>query len=339
MSLAGLQFRMWLLIAVLFSIIYGVVVTVGYSLGIVNSWVYLFLSLAMLFIQYMIGPKIIEWSMRVKYVTKSEQPQLYAMVSELAAASKIPMPKVGIADAAIPNAFAFGRWKADGRVCVTRGIMNLLSEDELRAVLAHEVSHLKNKDVLTITLLSVIPLILYRIAISTLYYGGGRRREEGNNAALIGMAAMLFYFITNLLVLYASRIREYFADRGAVSLGCAPKNLASALYKLVYGSARLDNASLKEVEGLKAFFANDPSRALNEIKELRQLDLDKSGTLDASELAALSSKKLNIGFAERLLEIMSTHPNMLKRIKQLSSYSAYKEDKKQARGYERINRS
>ena len=136
----------------------------------------------------------------------------------------------------------------------------------------------------------------------------------------IGMVAMLFYFITNLLVLYASRIREYFADRGAVDLGSAPDHLASALYKLVYGSARANKDSLKSVEGLKAFFVNDPSCALNEIKELRELDLDKSGTIDASELAALSSKNLNIGFAQKLMEVMSTHPNMLKRIKQLSTY-------------------
>ena len=192
--------------------------------------------------------------MRVKYVSQSEYPDLYRMVRDLSMRAQIPMPKIAVADMALPNAFAFGRWKSDGRVCVTRGIMGLLSENELKAVLAHEISHLKNKDVLTITLLSVIPLILYRIAFQLMWYGGdSRRREGGGNAALIGMVAMVFYFITNLLVLYASRIREYFADRGAVALGSAPNNLASALYKLVYGSARADKESLRQVEGLKAF--------------------------------------------------------------------------------------
>jgi len=320
MSILWLKLRMWLLVAVLFSIVYGIVVLVAASLGMVNFWFYLGLSLVMMLIQYMVGPKLIEWTMRVKYVSAAEYPELHAMVSGLAQRAQIPVPRVAIADIDIPNAFAFGRWKSDGRVCVTKGIMNLLSEDELRAVLGHEISHLKNRDVLTITLLSVIPIILYRIAINTLYYGGGRRRG-GGNAALIGMAAMLFYFITNLLVLYASRIREYFADRGSVSLGSAPNYLATALYKLVYGSARADKDSLKQVEGLKAFFVNDPSQALNEIRDLRQLDLDKSGTIDASELAALSSKKVQLGFGEKLLEVMSTHPSMLKRIKQLSTYS------------------
>lgn len=319
MSIVGLKLRMWLLVAVLFSIVYGIVVAISYSMGVYNFWFYLLLSLVFLGVQYLIGPKLIEWTMRVKYVSKSEFPKLYATVSDLANAARIPMPRVGVADTSIPNAFAFGRWSADGRVCVTRGILNLLDEDELRAVLAHEVSHLKNRDVLTITLLSVIPIVLYRIAMHTLYFRD-RRREGSGNTALIGMAAMIFYFITNLLVLYASRIREYFADRGAVELGSAPNSLATALYKLVYGSARTDKESLREVEGLKAFFVNDPSCALNEIKELRQLDLDKSGTIDADELASLNAKSLRLGFADRLLEVLSTHPNMLKRIKHLSAY-------------------
>ncbi|HLD82495.1 MAG TPA: M48 family metalloprotease, partial [Candidatus Omnitrophota bacterium] len=117
-------------------------------------------------------------------------------------------------------------------------------------------------------------------------------------------------------------IREYFADRGSVLLGNQPRALASALYKLVYGSARTDREALKEVEGLKAFFANDPSCALKEIKELRQLDLDKSGTIDTYELEALRNKEIKLGFGDRLLEALSTHPNMLKRIKQLSEHKA-----------------
>jgi heat shock protein HtpX len=82
----------------------------------------------------------------------------------------------------------------------------------------------------------------------------------------------------------------------------------------------MDKESLRQVEGLKAFFVNDPSQALNEIRELNQLDLDKSGTLDASELELLRTKELRLSFADRLLEVLSTHPNMLKRIKQLSAY-------------------
>ena len=318
----SLRLRMWLLVTILFGLIYVVLTVIGTQfLHLYGFSFYLILSFVMMFIQYMIGPKLVEWTMRVKYVKREEYPRLYQMVESLAMRAEIPMPKIGVAQIALPNAFAFGRGTKDGRVCVTEGILKLLSEDELNAVLGHELTHLKNRDVLTITLLSVIPMIMYRIAWQFLFYGR-RRNERGGNTALVGLAAFIFYFITNLLVLYASRIREYFADRGSVLLGNQPVALASSLYKLVYGSARMDKESLKEVEGLKAFFVNDPSQALNEIRELKALDLDKSGTIDASELAMLKNKKIHLGFADRLLEALSTHPNMLKRIKQLSEYRA-----------------
>ena len=317
----ALKLRMWLLLIILFAIVYAVVSWISYAAGITNFYFYLILSLAMMFIQYMIGPKLVEWTMRVRYVKREEYPRLYQMVESLAMRAEIPAPKIGVAHIALPNAFAFGRGRKDGRVCVTEGILKLLNEEELKAVLGHELTHLKNRDVLTITLLSVIPMIMYRIAWQFLFYGR-RRDERGGNTALVGLAAFIFYFITNLLVLYASRIREYFADRGSVILGNQPSALASSLYKLVYGSARMDKGALKEVEGLKAFFVNDPSQALNELKELRQLDLDKSGTIDASELVMLKNKNVHLGFADRLLETLSPHPNMLKRIKQLSEYKA-----------------
>jgi heat shock protein HtpX len=316
----SLKLRMYLLLAALFAIIYAIITMVGASLGITNFYFYLGISVAMMLVQYMIGPKIVEWSMRVKYVEEGEYPELHRMVTDLAARAGIPKPRIGIAAMAIPNAFAFGRGIKDGRICVTQGIMGLLNEEELRAVLGHEMSHLKNRDVLTITVLSVIPMILYRVAWSFMWSGGRRREGGSDNTALIGIAAFLFYFITNLLVLYASRIREYFADKGSVELGNKPSALASALYKLVYGSAKMDREELRQSEGLKAFFVNDPSRALNEIRELKELDADESGTIDSGELASLRQKKLNLGFGDRMVEALSTHPNMLKRIKRLSEY-------------------
>ena len=312
----NLKIRMYLLLAVLFGIIYMVLTTIGLRMGIANFYFYLILSLGLMFLQYMIGPKMVEWMMKVKYVEESQYPELHQMIEELAQRAGIPKPRVGIAKIALPNAFAFGRSLSDGRICVTEGIVRLLDDNELRAVLGHEMSHLKNRDVLTITLLSVIPIIFYRIAWHFLWFG--RRRSAGGNTALIGLAAFIFYFITNLLVLYASRIREYFADRGSVLLGNKPACLASALYKLVYGAAKTDKESLKQVEGLKAFFVNDPSRAINEIKELQQLDLNKSGTIDPGELEALQNKRVHLSFGDKLMESLSTHPNMLKRIKQLS---------------------
>ncbi len=317
----SLQLRMWLLLTLLFGIIYAVIVVIGKTFLHVGDFTFYFvISVVMMFLQYMLGPKIVEWSMHVKYIERQDNPRLFGIVESLAKRANIPMPRIGIAQIQIPNAFAFGRSLKDGRVCVTSGIVGLLNEEELSAVLGHELSHLKNHDVLTITLLSVIPMVMYRIAWQFLFFGR-RRDARGSNTILIGLAAFFFYFITNLLVLYASRIREYFADRGSVALGNKPQALASSLYKLVYGSARLNSESLKETEGLKAFFINDPSRAKKEFRELAQLDMDKSGTIDSNELQLLRNSNIRLGFGDRLMELLSTHPNMLKRIKKLSEYT------------------
>jgi len=319
----SLQMRLWLMMTVLFGIIYAVIVVIGRYMGFGDFYFYLGISIGIMFLQYLIGPKIVEWSMGVRYVTREQQPKLFQIVEGQARLAKIPTPKIGISQMAIPNAFAFGRGISDGRVCVTQGIMNLLDEDELKAVIGHEITHLRNHDVLTITLLSIIPMILYRIAWNFLFFGNRRNsRDSGANTMLIGLAAFIFYFITNLMVLYASRIREYFADKGSVELGNRPEHLATALYKLVYGSARMPKEALKEAEGMKAFFVNDPSCALNEIRELSQLDLDKSGTIDKYELSRLRNSKIAPKVSDKMMELLSTHPNMLKRIQHLSQLSA-----------------
>ena len=315
-----LQIRMMFLVVLLFAIIYAIFAMIGAYLGITNFMAYAVMACLVMIIQYLVSPKLVEWTMRVRYVTRKEYPRLFEMVESLSVRAGIPTPRIGVAQLALPNAFAFGRSIKDGRVCVTKGILDLLSDDELKAVLGHEMSHLKSRDMLTISLLSVIPMVMYWI-YWRFAWGGYRRDSRGSNAALIGMAAFILYLVSNLLVLYGSRIREYFADRGSVDLGSRPASLASALYKLVYGAARIDRESIQEVEGLKAFFASDPSQALREFRELKAIDRDRSGSIEPSELAAVRNKEVRLSFGERLLELYSTHPNMLKRIKQLSTYA------------------
>lgn len=314
-----LQIRMYLLLALMFAIVYAIVVVAASIMGIGSFAFYTVFAVFLLFVQYMIGPKMVERSMRVRYVSEADYPELHRMVAELARKAGIPKPRIGISKLPLPNAFAYGRWKSDGRVCVTEQIMQLLSKEELRAVLGHEISHLKHRDVTVITMLSVVPMVLWYMAWSFMWSGGmGRGR---GNTALLGIVAFLLYFVTNLLVLYGSRIREYYADQGSVKLGNAPHALASALYKLVYGSARVNKEALKQMEGYKAFFVNDPSRAYYEIRELKQIDADLSGTIDMNELLAVRSKKVKLGTRDKLMEALSTHPNMVKRIKHLSTLS------------------
>ncbi len=316
-----LHIRMSFLVIVLFGILYMLVSLFMQAMGVQSFAAYAGVAVLMMLFQFSVGPKIVEFTMGVKYIGRDKAPWLFEMVEGLARKAKIPTPKIGVSSLRVPNAFAFGRGVRDGRVCVTEGILHLLDREELKAVLGHEISHIKNRDVLFITFLSVIPLILYRIFFHLSFFGSSSRRENNNSAALLGLVAFIFYLITNLLVLYASRIREYFADRGAIALGNDPSTLASALYKLVYGAARSPEEEIRQVEGVKAFFLNDISRSRREIHSLSQLDLDRSGTIDQSELRLLRNKKINVDFTGRLMEVFSTHPNMLKRIKHLSEYT------------------
>jgi heat shock protein HtpX len=317
----GLQVRMWTLVGLMFAILYGVIVAIGAYTGAGNAYTYIVMAVVVVGLQYWFGPALVGLMMRVRYVDEDEEPELHRMVADLAAKAGLPKPRVGISEVSIPNAFAFGRSRRDGRVCITRGIQRLLDANELRAVLGHEMSHLKNRDMMIITFLSVIPLICYWAAWSLMFRRS--RRDEGA-AALIGLGAFAMYFIANLLVLYGSRIREYYADEGSVKLGNEPQYLATALYKLVYGSARLKNDprgqyELHQVRGIKAFFLNDVTSASREIAALREIDQNYSGTIDRNELLALRSQTVRLSGSERMMELFTTHPNMLKRIQRLAT--------------------
>jgi len=314
-----LQVRLYLLVGLLLAIVYGVMVGIASAAGAANFVVFAIVAAGFVFLQYLIGPRIVGWTMKVKYVTEQQYPELHSTIAELADSARIPKPRVGISNIPIPNAFAFGRTRRDARVCVTDGLLRTMNRDELRAVLGHEISHIKHRDMMLMTVLSIVPLIIYLMAISFIFSGFGRQGQGGNPLPLIGIGLMVLYFIVNLLVLYGSRIREYYADQGSVRLGSQPDHLATALYKLVLGSARVPKESMKRAEAVKAFFVTDPSRALYEVRDLKDIDQDLSGTIDYGELLALRSKAVRIKTADKIMEMMSTHPNMVKRIKHLST--------------------
>jgi heat shock protein HtpX len=319
---------MGLSIVLLFAVIYALLVVVAAFLGGTGPAmfpVYALLALVVVGIQFLIGPKIVELTMRIRYVSESEQPELHRMVSELAMKAGIPKPRVGISEIPIPNAFAFGTSKRTARVCVTRGLMEMLRRDELEAVLGHELSHIKHRDMAVITALSVIPMICYFIYVSFFWsgiFGGsrGRDREGALPMMAIALIAFLVYFISNLIVLYASRIREYYADAGSAELTRKPHALASALYRMIYGNARVRPDTIrKEMGSMRAFFATDPVTARGDLKDLSAADLDKNGSIDAYELK-LFAERAKASRADRLMELFSTHPNAVSRVKRLGEY-------------------
>ncbi|MCX5998710.1 MAG: M48 family metalloprotease, partial [Chloroflexi bacterium] len=174
----GLRTRMFLLMALMFGILYGVIVGIGTAMGVGGVASYIILALVFVGLQYLIGPALVGWTMKVKWVSEEEEPELHRMVAELAQEAHLPKPKVGISQLDMPNAFAYGRTQRDGRICVTQGILKLLKRDELKAVLGHEMSHIKHRDMAIMTLLSAIPMILYWIAWSAMWGGLGGKKER-----------------------------------------------------------------------------------------------------------------------------------------------------------------
>ncbi|RCV62802.1 heat shock protein HtpX [Methanophagales archaeon] len=315
---------MGLCVLLLFAVIYALLIVIATATGVGTPIVYALLAAGLVAVQFIIGPKIVEKTMHVRYVSETEEPELHRMVTELAMKAGIPKPKVGISEIAIPNAFAFGTSKRKARVCVTRRLMQMLSRDELEAVLGHEISHIQHHDMVVITALSVIPMICYFIYFSFFWsglFGGGDSDREGALPMMaIALIAFALYFISNLIVLYGSRIREYYADAGSVELTNKPHELASALYKMIYGSAGVKQEKLKkELGSMRAFFAADPVTARGDLKDLSAADLDKDGKIDAHELK-IFAERAQVSRADRLMEIFSTHPNPVSRVKKLGEY-------------------
>ena len=309
-----LRLRMFLTSIIMFTIVYVLVMVAGMYLGI-GFWQFYFVSsLIIVFIQYWFGPNIVQRSMNVRPLSEAEAPHIHQMLQELADEAGIEKPQLGLSEINIPNAFAYGRSKRSGHIAITRPILGLLDRDELKAVLGHEMGHIKHNDMIVTTTVSVIPMICYYIALSFLFSG------DGDNGAgfIIGIVGYVFYLIGQLLVLFISRTREYYADAASVEFGNRPAALVSALYKLSYGAANSSKETIADVDVNRAFFITDVNNAKNDINDFRQIDFDGNGKITDDELRRLANSDVKISKKNGLMEIFSTHPDSLKRVKRLA---------------------
>ena len=154
-----LKLRMWITSILMFTIVYILVMLAGSYLGVGSYMVWMVASLIIVFLQYWFGPSLVKRSMNVRPLSEAEAPQIHKMVAELAQEAGIPKPEVGLSEVDIPNAFAYGRSKRSGHIAITRPILGLLDQDELRAVIGHEMGHIKHNDMIVTTVVSVIPMI------------------------------------------------------------------------------------------------------------------------------------------------------------------------------------
>ena len=215
--------------------------------------------------QYYSSDKLALRASGAKIVSDQEAPDLHAMVERLCALAGLPKPRIGIVPSPVPNAFATGRNPKHAAVAVTQGLLDRLEPQEIEAVLAHELSHIANRDVLIMTLASFFAMLAALITRWGLYFGmwgggmgGGNRNSNGNNQVpvwlIVFAVSVVTYAISFILIRLISRYREYTADRGSALMTGAPENLMSALQKIASDITRIPQQDLREVAGMNAFF-------------------------------------------------------------------------------------
>jgi len=266
--------------------------------------------------QWLFAPYIIDALYRAREVAKSEEPRLHETVERLSQKSGIKKPRVMIANIPLPNAFAYGSPIAGTRVAVTTGLLDKLEYEEVEAVLGHELGHLKHRDVQVMMFVSVLPALFYYLGYSFLLSSSyGRREERGSGAALIGLASIAIYWILTLFVLQLSRLREYYADRHSVTVvEDGARKLSEALAKIVNSTGRLRRYQPQATgsSSFKTLFIADPDSAVRDAVEISQ-----ARASDQQLVRDLLTRELTS--VDRLIEIFSTHPNIVKRLQALQA--------------------
>jgi heat shock protein HtpX len=210
------------------------------------------------FLQYFTSARIALAASRAKIVERDEAPEFHDLVERLCAMADLPKPRLAVIPSDVPNAFATGRNPKNSVVAVTDGLWRRLSKPEIEGVVAHELSHIANRDVAIMTISSffaMVAALLMRMGLWGGMFGGGGRDRGGPPIWLIMfVASMVTYVVSYVLILLISRYREYAADRGAAIITGAPENLMSALQRISSEIAHIPQRDLREVQGMNAFF-------------------------------------------------------------------------------------
>ena len=268
--------------------------------GSILMWI--LVSFVMIGVQWYFGPTIIKWATGAKELKREDAPALFEIVQHLTQKAQLPMPKLYIVNNPSPNAFAFGRTQSDSGIAVHAGLLSVLNKDELEGVLAHEIGHINNRDVTVMTLASVLPVMLY---YGFLIFG---RDDDGRSSIMTILGAFVAQFIGQLMVMWLSRQREYFADEFSARLTGNPTSLMSALAKITYGQAA---GAGKPGTGnmASALYIAEASGAKISVAEIA----GAIRTGNEAELASAIEKEKKGG----AIEFLMTHPLTSKRLERL----------------------
>ncbi len=323
----SLAMRSMVVLSFLFGLAFAVAMAAMHYIG--APWFFAVgIALAMLGLQCAIGPTIIQWIHKIEWCDPaSVDPALGIFLAEICREKNLKPPRFGIIHDGNPNAFTFGHYPGNARVVVTTGLLEICDEQEAHAVVAHEIGHIIHWDFVVMTLAAAVPMILYFIYRFTLYSGRGRSRNQG--AALVGIGALIAYLISRYVVIFLSRVREYYADHFAADYTRNPNGLASALVKIAYGLASQSKEQIDEKGKKKPIFAAAGGMGT---KALGVFDGDFGASM---ALAAAGSYTAEGGYSADstvkamrwdlwnpwafICELSSTHPLPAKRIKALEN--------------------
>jgi heat shock protein HtpX len=264
----GLQLRMatvMFLLGLVYVVFVGVLIQAGVGAGIVIT-----IAAGLALLQLFASDKMALGAMGAKEVSPQEAPELHAMIERLCVQADLPKPRIAIANTRMPNAFALGRSPKNATVCATTGIMEILSPAELEGVMAHELTHVANRDVMVMTLASFFATIAAYIVQFGFYFGGGMGGgDDDDNVSFIAVffISIAVYAVSFFLMQMLSRYREFAADRGSAIITGRPSALASALMKISSGMHQIPKQDLRATSQLAAFYIFPPG-AKKSISEL-----------------------------------------------------------------------
>ena len=305
LTLTGLYLLLFAII-ILVTIILDIPVIIGVVISIV-----------ILILQFLLSPFFTDLSMKWFYKAKfnAELPEyLNKFIDEICEKEKMKRPRLGFIDDGAPNAFTYGHTKNDARIIITRGILDLLTEEEVKAVVGHELGHAVHYDMLFMTVAQLVPLVLYGIYDVLTSSNDNSSSKDSGKAAIIGLIAYVLYIISNYIVLWLSRTREYYADSYSIEATKNPNALASALVKVGYGLTTASNG--------KSRVAKSNSLGIFDSKSSKSLVVTSydNGEISPEHIKnAMKWEEWNVW--AKWFQLNSTHPLISKRLLAISARS------------------